>query len=400
MPIELSDSGQRGTLLIGTSQSLDAVLAESVNSGGLAGVVAGVWSSDNSYIGAFGEAAPGVPMAVDTVLWIASFTKAVTATAAMQLVERGAITLDEPVGPIVDYLQTVQVLDGFDDDGTPRLRAPVRPITLRHLLTHTAGFGYDFADATLTTFAGGQPVPAPGSIASYQWPLLFDPGDRWNYGINIDWCGQVVEALTGHHLDAVLAQEIFAPLGMVDTGFVRTAAQQQRAATIHLRTEVPGRGGLVPIPFELPENPEFVMGGGGLYSTVPDYLRFTRMLLGGGTLDGVQVLAPETVDLMSRNHIEGMTVAGWTSSNALYTNDVDLGRDGPQGWGLSFLTNLNDSAQGRSAGSLAWAGLANTYYWVDRGRGTTGVFATQVLPFFDPIALKTFRAFESAVNGI
>lgn len=378
------------------SDNADRVLSEVVESGALVGVVAGAWTADGEhYEGAYGIARDGVTMATDTVVWIASMTKAVTAVAAMQLVERGTVTLDEPLGDLVPYLGTVQILDGFDDEGTPRLRPPNTPVTLRRLLTHSTGFGYDFADAMLQRFVASQPVAVMGSTRSYEMPLLFDPGARWSYGIGIDWAGQVVEAVTGRRLDVVIADEICAPLGMTDTGFARTAAQLDRAAAIHLRTE----DGLVPIPFALPDDPEFLMGGGGLYSTMPDYLRFTRMILGGGQLDGVRVLAADTIAMMSRNHLGSVAVTGWSTQNAVMSNDVDLAADGPQGWGLSFLINEQPTPEGRAAESLSWAGIANSYYWIDPVSQTTGVFATQVLPFYDEVAQQTYRAFESAVSG-
>ena len=182
---------------------------------------------------------------------------------------------------------------------------------------------------------------------------------------------------------------------MHDTAFRRGDELQDRAAAIHLRTD----DGLVPIPFALPDEPEMVMGGGGLYSTVTDYLRFARMILNGGELDGVRVLASETLEVMAGNHLEHGTVDGWSTQNPMFSNDVDLACDGPQGWGLSFLLNNEATPQGRSAGSLSWAGIANSYYWIDRTSGTTGVFATQVLPFYDPAARGAFLNFERAVYG-
>ena len=377
-------------------EAANRVLSGVIESGQLAGVAAAAWAADaEPYAAAFGSAAEGSPMRTDTSVWIASMTKAVTGAVAMQLVERGAITLDEPLGDLVPYLGSVQVLDGFDDDGAPRLRPPTAPITLRRLLTHSSGFGYDFADPHLHRYAAGQPAAAPGSTRSYELPLLFDPGSRWTYGIGIDWAGQVVEAVTGRRLDTVIADEICTPLAMHDTAFRRGAAQQDRAAAIHLRTD----DGLVPIPFALPDEPEMVMGGGGLYSTVTDYLRFARMILNGGELDGVRVLGSETVETMARNHLEHGTADGWSTQNPMFSNDVDLACDGPQGWGLSFLLNNEATPQGRSAGSLSWAGIANSYYWIDRTSGTTGVFATQVLPFYDPAARGAFLNFERAVYG-
>jgi CubicO group peptidase (beta-lactamase class C family) len=331
-------------------------------------------------------------MGPDTHVWIASMTKAVTAAAAMQLVERGVLALDAPAAEVEPWLGEVLVLDGFDDDGAARLRPPQRPITLRHLLTHTSGFGYEFADAALARWSAARDAPM-GSRAAFQVPLLFDPGDRWSYGVGIDWVGAIVEAATGRRLDVHLREALLEPLGMHDTGFRRTPEQAERAAVVHLRTP----DGLVPIPFELPDEPEMLMGGGGLYSTVLDYLRFTRMLLGGGTLEGRQVLAPETVALMARDHLGELQVTGWRTANPMLSNDVDFYPGMRQGWGLSFLVNAERTPEGRSPGSLAWAGLANSYYWVDPAAGVTGVFATQVLPFFDATALGVFRDVERAV---
>ena len=379
------------------AERINQVLASAVESGDLTGVAAAAWSREcGSYAGAVGEATPGVPMAPDTVVWIASMTKALTATAAMHLVERGALALDEPVDDLVPYLGRVAVLDGFEADGSPRLRERSRAMTLRHLLTHTAGFGYAFADASLARYAGTQPTAAPGAAAAFELPLLFDPGERWCYGVNIDWVGQVIEAVTGERFDTVLSASVLDPLGMVDTGFARSPAQRQRSADVQVRTEQ----GLVAIPFDLPEDAAFLMAGGGLYSTVRDYVRFTRMVLGHGTLDGVRVLRPETVELMARNHVGELPVPGWQSADPVMTNDVDLAEHGPQGWGLSFLINPEPTPEGRSAGSLSWAGLPNTYYWVDHRHGTTGVFATQVLPFYDAPARGAFRAFEAAVQQV
>ena len=367
-----------------------------MDDGSLVGVTAAAWSRDGlSYAGAFGEARDGVPMRSDTIVWIASMTKAVTGAAVMQLVERGALTLDQPAGDLVPYLARVQVLDGFDDDddGTARLRAPVRPVTVRHLLTHTSGFGYEFADEALARYVPLQPEAAPGSQASYEHPLTFDPGDRWSYGIGIDWAGRVVEAAAGQRLDVYLREHLLEPLGMTDTTFLPSAGQRERQAGIHLRSD----GALVPMPFELPAEPEMMMGGGGLYSTVTDYLRFARMMLGRGTLDGARVLAPETVAAMGENQLGELHAHGWRSQIPVYTNDVALWPGERAGWGLTFLINRHRTAEGRSPGSLAWAGLANSYYWIDASAGVAGVFATQVLPFWDAGALAAFSAFEREV---
>lgn len=377
---------------------IDAALASAVDSGGLAGVAATAWTRGGLvYDGAAGESVPGHAMRPDTVVWIASMTKAVTAAAVMQLVERGVLDLDQPAGDFVPYLREVQVLDGFDSDGTPRLRPPSRPATMRHLLTHTSGFGYEWAEESLARYVPTQPEAALGSIASIEHPLTFDPGERWSYSIGIDWAGRVVEEVSGQRLDAYFRDHLLDPLGMHDTTFSLSPAQRERSAGMHFRAD----DALVPIPFELPADPEMLLGGAGLYSTVVDYLRFTRMLLGGGELDGTRVLTPETVALMGQNHIGELSASGWRTYNPAMTNDVELYPGGESSaFGLTFLVNTRTTAEGRSPNSLFWAGLANPYYWVDPSAGVTGVFATQVLPFFDERSLAAFSSFERAVYDV
>jgi methyl acetate hydrolase len=380
---------------IGTGDSvIDRILGAAVARGDLVGAAAAVVTPKGESVAAAGRRSEGAAMTPDTILWLASMTKAVTAVAAMQLVEQGRVGLDDPCGPLVPYLADVQVLTGFADDGPPVLRPPVRPVTLRRLLTHTAGFGYDFADARLARYVAGRPAADvfEGGRAPYEQPLLFDPGEQWSYGISIDWVGQVVEAVTGSRLDTYLDAAVLEPLGMVDTGFARDRRKRGLTAEMHARTA----DGLMPIPFELPEDPEFIMAGGGLYGTVLDYLRFVRMILGGGELDGVRVLRADTVADMAANHIGPLTAGRWRTTNPGYSHDVEFFPGTQKHWGLSFLINTEPTPEGRSPGSLAWAGLANTYYWIDRTRQVAGVFATQILPFFDPLALDTFREVERA----
>jgi CubicO group peptidase (beta-lactamase class C family) len=335
-------------------------------------------------------------MTADTVVWIASMTKAITATAAMQLVERGKLALDAPAAAIVPELAAAKVLDGFDAAGQPRLRAPKRPITLRHLLTHTAGYGYEFFNAAIAQYQAATNTPGITACtnAALTTPLLFDPGDRWEYGINIDWAGKMVEAVSGQRLDRYFQQNIFGPLGMNDTSFKLSTAQRARLSSMHQRGP---DGALAPIEFELPQEPEFLMGGGGLYGTAGDYLRFARMIMRGGTLDGTPVLRPETVDLMGQNHIGPLEVGAIKSAVPALSNDVELFPGISTKWGLSFVINTQPLPTGRSANSLAWAGLANTYYWIDRTKQVCGVFLSQVLPFYDATAIDLLVKFETEV---
>jgi methyl acetate hydrolase len=223
---------------------------------------------------------------------------------------------------------------------------------------------------------------------------MSDPGTRWEYGINIDFVGKAVEAASGKRLDAYMRDHIFAPLGMNDTGFKITDSQRQRLVAMHARGE---DGALAPIPFELEQNPEFHMGGGGLYGTAADYIKFTQMILNNGRGNGNQILKPETVALMGQNHIGDLAMGKMVTMAPMYTNDVDLYPDIVKKWGLSFLINTAQTAEGRSAGSLAWAGLANTYFWIDPARNVAGVILMQLLPFVDAKALEAFAGFEIGV---
>ena len=238
----------------------------------------------------------------------------------------------------------------------------------------------------------------PGIItcqnAALKTPLMTDPGTRWEYGTNIDFVGKAVEAASGKRLDAYLRDHLLAPLGMNDTGFKISDSMRQRLVGMHARGE---DGALAPMPFELEQAPEFYMGGGGLYGTASDYIKFTQMILNKGRGNGNQVLKPETVALMGQNHIGDLNMGKMTTAIAWATNDVDLYPDIVKKWGLSFLINTAKTPEGRSAGSLAWAGLANTYFWIDPARNVAGVILMQLLPFADAKCLEAFAGFERGV---
>jgi CubicO group peptidase (beta-lactamase class C family) len=350
------------------------------------------------YEGAFGKRVLGgeAPMTLDTVMWIASMTKAITSIAAMQLVEQGQVTLDEPLVNRLPELADLQVLEGFDDAGVPKLRAPRRAITLRQLLTHTAGFTYDIWSADMLRYQ--QYVNVPGitdcKLATLKLPLLFDPGERWQYGTSIDWVGQTVERLSGQRLEQYFKEHLFKPLGMRDTSFILSASQRERLAGMHARQE---DGSLTVIPFELTQEPEFFMGGGGLYSTGQDYLRFLRMLLGDGALEGTRVLQQETVAEINKNQIGEQSVGLLTTAIPSASHDAEFFPGLSKKWGLAYMINAEEAPVGRGAGSLAWAGLANTYFWIEPTRRVAGVILTQVLPFADPPVLNLFENFERAL---
>ncbi len=376
--------------------AIAAPLRQAVNAGDAAGIVAAAGTADAMFFeGGFGkrDVQSNAEMTADTVVWIASMTKAVTAACAMQLVEQGKLSLDSNIASVLPELGSVQVLTGFNAAGKPQLRAPKGPITLRQLLTHTAGFAYDMWNPDIQRYmeATGTPGIISCQNAALALPLIADPGAEWSYGISIDWAGKAVEAVSGLKLDRYMRENLLQPLGMNDTSFRLSDTQRARLARVHVR----GPDGLMPIEMELPQDPEFHMGGGGLYSTAADYLKFARMILGRGTLNAVQVLKPETVDLMSRNAMGDLVCKPMISAVPTATNDVPF-VDGMQ-WGLSFMINPQAAPTGRSPGSLAWAGLANSYYWIDPTRGIAGVYATQLLPFNDEKAIGAFAAFETAV---
>lgn len=381
------------------SNGIESVLRPAAEAGDVPGVAVAVTDRDGlRYEGGFGERVlgQGPRMTPDTVVWIASMTKAITGAAAMQQVERGRLDLDAPAREVIAFLGEVQVLEGFDDAEQPKLRPARRDITLRQLLTHTAGFSYEIWNPDIIRYqeATGTPGVTTCERKAFTTPLLFDPGTAWDYGINIDWAGQMVEAVTGKTLGAYLREEIFAPLGMTSTAFRIDEGMRGRLARIHQRGE---DGSFEALDLEIPQAPEMEMGGGGLYGTVGDYARFTRMILNRGQGEHGRILKPETVEAMSVNQMGPLRVQRMTSAMPPLTNDVEFFPGMDKTWGLTFMINTEEAPTGRSAGSLAWAGLANSYYWIDPAKGIAGVYAAQVLPFADVKALPLFLDFETAV---
>ena len=383
----------------GAVGQIDDALRQAVDAKIVPGIVAiGATDKGIVYEGAFGkrDMANGPDMTPDTVFWIASMTKAVTATACMQLVEQGKLQLEQPMGELLPELASPQVLEGFDASGAPKLRPAKRPITLRHLLTHTAGFTYSIWSEPMAQYEKATGIPFIGEckVAALSAPLMFDPGDRWEYGINIDWVGRAVEAVSDQSLEIYFREHIFEPLGMADTGFLIGSAQRAGVATMYNRK---ADASLEATPFEMPQRPEFFMGGGALFSTPRDYIAFLQMLLNDGTFNGTQVLKPETVALMGQNHIGDLNVVTLKTIRPDLSNDANFFPDMQHKWGLSFDINTEPGPAGRSPGSLCWAGLFNTYFWIDPTKRVTGTIMTQLLPFADAEVLKLYAQFESGL---
>ncbi|MDF3212221.1 serine hydrolase [Mesorhizobium sp. M7A.F.Ca.CA.001.09.2.1] len=380
----------------GNFKSINMAMEQAVRDGIVAGVVATAAGPDSMiYEGTFGKAstATGATMRADTVFWLLSMTKAFTATACMQLIEQGRINPEDDAAKYLPELANPMVLEGFDGHGQPRLRPAKRAIKVRHLLTHTSGYTYSIWSDALTRYENvtGMPDIATCKNGAFLAPLEFDPGERWQYGISMDWVGKLVEAVSDQSLEVFFRENIFAPLGMTDSGFLIGSKQKARVATFHNRRE---DGGLTPAPFEMPQRPEFFMGGGGGFSTPRDYMAFLRMLLNGGTHKGVRVLKPETVASMMRNQIGDLDVHAMRTAQPAYSRSFDQFPDEPHKWGYSFDINTLPGPNGRSAGSISWAGLLNCYFWLDPVRKVTGAIFTQLLPFYDQKVVKLYGTFE------
>ena len=408
LPAVVADATQSGDAPMqrrrgerGRFKPVDETLAQGVSSGTVVGVVALAADARGViYEAAYGKRDLAGPAGVtqDSVFWLLSMTKAITATACMQLVEQGELGLDQPMSQVLPQLAAPMVLEGFDASGRPKLRLAKRAITLRHLLTHTSGFTYSNWSDRLPQYekATGMPDIAESRNGAFASPLEFDPGDHWQYGIGMDVVGKIVEAVSDQSLEIYFREHIFEPLGMSNTGFLISSAQKQRTATTYTRQ---ADGSLKPLPFEMSQRPEFFSGGGGLFGTPRDYMAFLQMLLREGTFNGAQILKPETVAAMRANQIGDLDVNPLKSSAPAWSNDANLFPGMQQKWGLSFDINTRPGPNGRSAGSYSWAGLLNCYYWVDPVKKVTGAMFTQLLPFYDARVVDLYGAFERGLYG-
>lgn len=376
---------------------LDRILSDAVTANqvpfavAMTGNAAGVtWS------GAAGDARTGVPAKVDTVFRLFSMTKAVGSTAAMILMDRGKLNPDTPVAEILPEFKDLQVLDGFNTDGSPRMRAPRVQATVRHLATHTSGLVYEFWNSDVPRYmqATGLTTILSGSRSSLNYPLMFDPGSRWDYGIGIDWLGPVVEKVDGRPIDRFCRDEILEPLGMKDTRFEVEPDIAPRLAGVRIRG---ADGKFADFDLAPPANPEFYGMGQTLYSTAPDYMRFLRMYLNRGQLDGTRILTEAGLLRMLENQIGHIPIPLMKTVAPAVTADTEFFPGRKKSHSLVAQRIEEDVPGLRSAGSQFWAGVCNTHFWFDMKKNVAGLLMTQTLPFVEPPFMQFYEAFEKGV---
>ena len=375
-----------GMALAMKPSNLDSALSEGLKRYKVPAVAAAISTADGTvYSAAFGAAK------TDSIFGIASMTKAITTTAALQLVEQRKVTLDEPVGKHLPALAKLDVLEGFDASGQPRLRPAKKAVTLRTLLSHTSGFAYDTWDENLLRYT--KAVQTPPAVP----PLMTEPGTRWEYGTSVDWAGRLVEAVSGENLEAYFQKHILRPLGMKDTSYILAAGKFERKVSNWYRQP---DGSLKEEPRVPPVPPTSFNGGGGLLSTTADYLQFTRMILNHGvSAEKRRILQAKSVAMMMANQTGELGAGKMKSYRTERSVDVDFHPGVDDRFTFGFLLNTRAYDGGRSAGSLAWAGLYNTFYWIDPKRSMCAVIMMQFLPFCDAAAMGMLRDFERAVYG-
>lgn len=380
---------------MGTQQILDDAVASGQVPGAVAMAVHGNGEVIAEGVAGVADVDSGAPMRHDSFFRLFSMSKAVGTTAAAMLIEDGSLTFDTPVTDVLPEFGELGVCDGFDGD-TPRVRAPTTPCTVGHLATHTSGLTYGIWNETQAKLdaLGATSVLSGLRSSLLESPMVFDPGTAWAYGIGIDWLGRVVEAVSGRSIDEFLTERLFEPLGMHDTVFERDG-REDRLVGVH--TYAPD-GSITAMPdIGPPPAPEFYGMGHALLGTAGDYLRFLRMFLNRGELDGARVLQPETIEWMFRNHIGDLDVTRFVSTHPLSAPEFEPVYGAPAKHGFGFVTNTDDIEGRRRAGSQSWAGVMNTHMWVDPTADVAGVILTQILPFGDPRMLAVYEAFERDV---
>ena len=374
---------------LGDAHQIDAYLEHAVRETQIPGVVAMVADAHKVlYSAAFGaqDVSRAVPMRTDSIFRLASMTKPVTSVAVMMLVEAGKLRLDDPAGKYLPAFEHSQVFETFHaSDKTYTSRPAKSPVTIRNLLTHTSGLGYSFDNPILAQLLGDDPAKSAVNL-----PLLFDPGTKWTYGESTRVLGQIVEKVSGEPLEQFFREHIFEPLGMQDTFYTVPASKHDRVVTVHQTTE----HGLVEVP-----NPEVItspaFGDGGLNSTAADYVKFMQMFLNHGRApNGKRLLSEKTIELMGSDQIAPLHVELLPTANPAVSEPFPLG-GGRDTFGFGFqVTAKHDAPYEPSPGSMSWAGIYNTEFWIDPKRGVCAVLLMQYLPFYDNTAIETLQGFQ------
>ena len=381
-----------------------AVLDQAVEDGKLPMSIALVANSEGvlfTHASGYRDSENRQVMRLDSIFAIASMTKLVTTIAVLQLVEEGLIDLDSGLEQYLPETINPKIIQGFDQDDNPMFVEAARSPTVRELITHTSGYVYSiWNEMALSAQAKGVTSPLGGGKESIVAPLYFEPGSKWEYGVGIDWLGVMVEEVSGKRLMDFFEEKIFLPLRMEDTFFEFPSEKMDRSVMMTARV----KGELVkselyqPVPADR-GSMGFYGGGGGLYSTVDDYARVMRALLNKGSLDGQRVLSEEMVDQMFANQIGSINVSLGKAQIKALSNDFDMGFGSSAKWGLGFLLSPEGTESGRGPDSASWAGLFNSYFWIDRENDLCAVFATQILPFYDEEAVSVLKLFEAQVYG-
>ena len=371
--------------------ALGTFLTAAIDRGDVPGAVVLVTGPDRVlYHEAFGKmsTAKALEMKKDTIFNIASMTKAVTSVGVMMLVEEGKLGLDDEVSKYLPQFKAPQVLSKVDvAAGTYETRPATRPITIRQLLTHTSGIGYSWSDPGLAL------VQKKTGAADLDLPLVNEPGAQWTYGASTRVLGMVIEKISGLTIDKYLEARILGPLGMKDTTYAVPSSKTARVVSRNQRTD----GKIVEIPNPDPIPPT-IRGDGGLYSTAADYGRFVQMILNHGQLGGVRILKEQTVREMSRNQTGNVKVRLQPTAEPLRSKPYPLGA-GEDVWGLGFqiAAPAKPAANMRRPGSMNWAGINNTFYWIDPEKQIGVVVLMQILPFYDDAAIKILQGVEERV---
>lgn len=379
------------TLSAEGAAELDQYLTEAIGTTRIPGMVALVVNEDGVlYEKAFGlmDSANSKPMTSDAIFRLASMTKPITSTLIMMLIEEGKVELDAPVSRYLPAMANQQIFTSFNmADGTYTSEPAKNEITVRHLLTHTSGLGYTFTSDILVKLMTG----VPGARAA-SFPLLFEPGTEWRYGESTRVLGEIVEAVTGQELWTYMKERLMDPLQMNDTTYDIPADKNSRVVTVHRSDGT-----------QLVENanPEGEItsahqGDGGLSGTARDYAQFIRLILNDGSIDGTQLLKPETLVLMSQSGTGAVKVGLMDSTNNLLSEDFPVGA-GVDTYALGFQRTEAQLPGLRSVGSLAWAGIFNTEFWIDPEKNIGGVLLMQYLPFYDVDAITVLQGFEQRI---